>query len=144
MWFPKSSLPNRLTFKVNSFSLLVTGVGKKKSTQFFYVDTYSNNCWLMFINGKKDSLPRKRKTTILSEILYGGSQRLTVQGYRFLTRFYRLSLMKSNCFFLCLLVDWLNSFFTINVLTSNIKRQSCLGKEVRLTPKISCFFVAKS
>ena len=39
----------------------------------------------MFINGKKDSLPRKRKTTILSEILYGGSQRLTVQGYRFLT-----------------------------------------------------------
>ena len=39
----------------------------------------------MFINGKKDSLPRKRKTTILSEILYGGSQRLTVQGYQFVT-----------------------------------------------------------
>ena len=33
MWFPKSSLPNRLTFKLHSFSFLVTGVGKKKSTQ---------------------------------------------------------------------------------------------------------------
>ena len=65
----------------------------------------------MFINGKKDSLPRKRKTTILSEILYGGSQRLTVQGYRFLTRFYRLSLMKSNCFFSLFIGRLIKQFF---------------------------------
>ena len=66
----------------------------------------------MFINGKKDSLPRKRKTTILSEILYGGSQRLTVQGYRFLTAVLSSLSNEVKLFFFFVLFFFLESQFS--------------------------------